>query len=92
MALCGSPGRPAGAQLDVEWLSSIYFEQTATVFEHAWTDFSATFMKRKDDGLLRTIGGFIKGTLRSLDSCLPNSCGDGAQCLRARTRRSSLSM
>jgi len=56
MALCDSPGRPAGAQLDVEWLSSTYFEQTATIFEHAWTDFGVTFMKRKDDGLLRTTG------------------------------------
>jgi hypothetical protein len=53
MALCDSPGRPACAQLDVQCFSSIYFEQTDTVFEHTWTDFGVTFMKRKDDGLLR---------------------------------------
>jgi hypothetical protein len=36
--------------------SSIYFEQAATVFEHIWTDFGVTFMKRKDDGSLRYWG------------------------------------
>jgi hypothetical protein len=56
MALYGSPGRPACAQLDVQCFSSIYFGQTATVFEHTWTDFGVTFMKRKDDGLLRYWG------------------------------------
>lgn len=43
-------------QLDVQSFSSTYFEQAATVFEHTWTDFGVTFMKRKDDGLLRSWG------------------------------------
>jgi hypothetical protein len=35
--------------------SDIYFEP-ATAFEHTWTDFGVTFMKKKDDGTLRYWG------------------------------------
>jgi hypothetical protein len=38
------------------WMSNVSLAYTSNkppVFEHTWTDFGVTFMKRKDDGLLR---------------------------------------
>ena len=40
-------------------VSLAYTSSKPPVSEHTWTDFSVTFMKRKDDGLLR-YWGFTK--------------------------------